>query len=489
MAPKNKRKTKGGQRKASGEQFIDKAWIDRECAGCNFADVRLQKRFRKLMEQMTDGVGESIPLACQDWADTKAAYRFFSNERVSEEEILQGHFEATGKRFKAIEGPVLILHDTSEFVYKRDEDSCLGIISRPAYAKSKERPERHTVRGILMHSSLAVTQEGLPLGLAAIKFWTRSQFKGCNALKRKINPTRIPIEEKESFRWIENLRQSTRLLSQPGRCVHIGDRESDIFELFSAAEELGTSFLVRTCVDRLAGDGEQTIKAKMSEAKVKGLHHVEVRDRAGEVSRAVLEVKYQRIKVLPPIGKSALYPELTLTVIHACERGAPKNRERIEWKLLTNLPVDSFRSAIEKLDWYAMRWKIETFHKILKSGCKAEESRLRTSERLANLVALLCIVGWRVFWLTMSNRCAPNAPARQALTPLECQIIDHLVPGNRACASPEGTVAFYLTKLARLGGYLARANDPPPGNMVVWRGMSRLTDIQLGFILGAKTCG
>jgi len=119
-----------------------------------------------------------------------------------------------------------------------------------------------------MHSSLAITTDGLPLGLTATKFWTRKEFKGCNALKRKINPTRVPIEKKESIRWLENLKQSTALLNHPERCVHIGDRESDIYELFCTAEALGTHFLVRTCVDRLAGDGKHTIAAEMKEVRV-----------------------------------------------------------------------------------------------------------------------------------------------------------------------------------------------------------------------------
>lgn len=135
-----------------------------------------------------------------------------------------------------------------------------------------------------------------------------------------------------------------------------------------------------------------------------------------------------------------------------------------------------------------MRWKIETFHKILKSGCKAEESKLRTSERLTNLVAVLYLVGWRVFWLTMSNRAAPMDPATQVLTPLECDILDQLVHHDQN-SSPPPTISFYLTKLARLGGYLARASDPPPGNMVIWRGMSRLTEIHLGVLMSSKLMG
>ena len=96
--------------------------------------------------------------------------------------------------------------------------------------------------------------------MAAVKFWTRKKFKGTAALKRKINPTRVPIERKESIRWLDNMRRSTALLGEPGRCIHIGDRESDIYELFRLARELGTHFLVRSCVDRLVGDGTRTLR-------------------------------------------------------------------------------------------------------------------------------------------------------------------------------------------------------------------------------------
>ena len=141
--------------------------------------------------------------------------------------------------------------------------------------------------------------------------------------------------------------------------------------------------------------------------------------------------------------------------------------------------------AIEKINWYAMRWKIEVFHKILKSGCRAEDSKLRTAERLANLMAVFCILSWRVLWLTMINRIAPDASPTMALTESETVLLDQLVNdyGNRRCKP--GTLSFYLTKLARLGGYLARTRDPPPGNVVIWRGLSRLTDIEIGAELGA----
>lgn len=344
----------------------------------------------------------------------------------------------------------------------------------------------HTICGMLMHSSLAVTLEGLPLGLTAIKFWTRKKFKGCNALKKRINPTRVPIEKKESIRWLENLRQSTLLFNEPDRCVHIGDRESDMYELFCEAHELKTHFLIRTCVDRLAGEDKHTVADEMNEVSVKGLHCIEVRNAKGEISTARLEIKYRRIRVLPPTGKQCRYPALTLTVIRADEQGPPDNRKPIHWQLITDIPVSSRRSAIEKLTWYALRWKIETFHKILKSGCKAEDAKLRTAARLVNLIAVYCILSWRIFWMTMLNRSIPDISPTLVFTSDEMVLLDPLIKDKDDQRRQQKTLSSYLTTAAQLGGYLARARDSPPGNHVLWRGMSRLIDIESGFAIGAK---
>src|SRR5262249_12747217 len=207
-------------------------WVERELDGCEFPDQRLKARLGKLLADLGRRIGGTVPMACQDWAATKAAYRFFDNPRVDEGVILAGHFAATTARFAVTAGPVLVLHDTTEFSFQRTTPEAIGKL-----ALLKGRHARYTVCGLLMHSSLVLTTAGVPLGLAAVKFWTRQKFKGTNALKRSVNPTRVPIERKESVRWLENLTQSTRQLSDPSRCVHIGDRESDIFELFCAAHE------------------------------------------------------------------------------------------------------------------------------------------------------------------------------------------------------------------------------------------------------------
>jgi hypothetical protein len=242
--------------------------------------------------------------------------------------ILAGHFQSTRERFAATDGPILVLHDTTEFSYTRESKDAIGILYKSCGRKDKEgRPRLHTVCGILMPSSLTVTAEGLPLGLVAIKFWTRSKFKGTNALKRKVNPTRVPIEAKESVRWLENLKESTKLLDEPSRCIHIGDREGDIYELFCAAEGSGTQFLVRTCVDRLADEGRHTIAAAMRRVKVKAVHQVRgsrcegdgvTSDRKVEISPVAGESADRQTEAIPAADADR---DLRSGVVHATQPG------------------------------------------------------------------------------------------------------------------------------------------------------------------------
>jgi hypothetical protein len=229
----------------------------------------------------------------------------------------------------------------------------------------------------------------------------------------------------------------------------------------------------------------------MAREPVRGSHAVEVRDGHGRVSTARVFLRFCRMTVHPPVGKRKRCPPLSLTVLHAHERGTPAGREPIRWDPLTDLPVEGLAAAVEKLDWYASRWKLETYHKVLKSGCQAEQARLRTAERLTNLLAVLCVVGWRVFWLTMVNRAAPGAPPETVLTRPEIEVLDRMAGGTTTAAEAPArrTVGHYLVQIAKLGGYLARAKDPPPGNLVLWRGLTRLTDILLGFQLTNRGCG
>lgn len=477
-------------------------WVDKEIEGCKFKDTRLGLRFKKIVNALASNVGESIPFACQDWGNTKAAYRFLSNPQVSEQEILQGHFQSTRSRFDSTSGPILVLHDTTIFTYRREDKEPIGItIKRPTGGLRKDLPQYRTQCGIHMHSSLVVTPEGLPLGLAAIKFFSRKEFKGVQAMKKRgMNSATRPLEQKESVRWIENLVQANSVLGTPDRCVHVGDRESDIYELFHKANEIRTHFLVRICNDRKTQKRSRKklstarkISDQMNELPTQGFHHIEIKNVDGESEEVKLEVRYRKLQVFPPEGKHKNLPPLELTVIYAQERDVPKNREKIEWKLITNLSVDSVLSSIEKIEWYVQRWKIETWHKVLKSNCKAEESKLRSAERLAKLISVFCILSWRIFWMTMVHRETTSASPDIAFTQTEIQILNQLVPSKARPTDKKNkerkSLSIYTLKLAKLGGYLARAQDSPPGNKVMWRGLSRLTDIELGFTLALKLVG
>lgn len=454
-------------------------WVETETGGCDLGDARLNRRLGAMLKALGDRPGESLPTAFQDWSNTKAAYRFFSNGNVSEDKILEGHFAASAMRIRATDGPILILQDTTEFSFKRSAPEKIGFTKVSTGRKQKDgRRQKHTVCGLLMHASLAIRPDGLPLGLTAAKFWSRDKFKGTTALKRRINPTRVPIDQKESMRWLDNLRLSTELAGAPERCVHVGDRESDIYELYCLAEKLGTGFLVRSCVNRLADDGSTTIANVMGKVQSSGTHEIQFRDAQGKDHRAMLSIRHATMTVRPPIGKQKEYQHQDLQIIYAEELDPPEGRAPIIWKLITNLPVTTHADAVHKLEWYALRWKIETFFRTLKTGCRIEELRLATADRLANCIALCCVVAWRVSWLTMLRREKPNASPSAIFTDTEQILLESSTPERKRKVTHN--LDFYVRAVARLGGYLDRTSDPPPGTTVIWRGFSRLADLVEG---------
>jgi hypothetical protein len=464
------------------------SWIDEELKSCQFSDARLGKRLCRLMRQLSERMGNSVPTACQDWASTKAAYRFFSNPNLSEAEILLGHFGSTQSRFEQTDGPILVLHDTTEITYKRKDPAEVGYTRKCANRKGLFDQEKKRAQcGILMHSSLVLTPEGLPLGFSSKKFWNRDKFKGVKKIYRKQNATRIPIDQKESYRWLEGVHATNQLLGDAHRLVHIGDREADIYDLFHLAEQEDSQYLIRIKVDRRTEDETTTINQVLKRAKRRGQCRVTYHDKNGELVTATLEIKFEQITIKPAYGiKRKSYPDITATFIHAKEIGRSGTREPIDWKLITNLPIKTIADAVEKLHWYSLRWKIEIFFKILKSGCKIEESKLRTADALCKLIAIYSIVSWRVFWMTMLHRQGSHLPEELVLSELETKILDQLKPDRTLL---KNNLSKYLLKIAKLGGYLARASDPPPGNAVMWRGMQRLTEIQIGVEIGMKLVG
>ena len=193
------------------------SWLEQELTGSEFQDVRLRKRFGMLLEQLWKGMGQTIPLACQDWANTKAAYRFMDNDRVSEQDILSGHFQATAQRFSSTDGPILVLQDTTTFSYEREHPELIGYAGsvdnfRPAARQGEAEPAMRDPDAFKSRGDSA-----RPAARAGRHQILEPQgVQGHGDRRNKVNFTRIPIEKKESFRWIENLRQSTTRLGDAG---------------------------------------------------------------------------------------------------------------------------------------------------------------------------------------------------------------------------------------------------------------------------------
>jgi hypothetical protein len=247
---------------------------------------------------------------------------------------------------------------------------------------------------------------------------------------------------------------------------------------------------VRVQTNRLAaapGDakperGAHRVFEQLSAAPWAGRHCVKI----GQDETACVRVKFATIETMPPVGKQKRYSPQLLTYVHALEIDPPADRPPIDWKLVTNLPVDDLAAAVEKLGWYALRWKAEVFHKVMKSGCRAEAARLETAERLAKFLALIAVISWRIFFLTMSARAKPSAAPASVLTGSEIAALERIDAARTRPRRQRSTLAAYLLQIAMLGGYLARNHDPPPGNMVVWRGLTRLHDIAFGISIGAR---
>ena len=276
-------------------------WLEKELSTCRFKDKRLEKRFKDIVSTLASETGKTIPEVCEQWSTTKAMYRFLSNDRVDEDEILSGHFNQTSERIDATHGPILVLHDTTEFTYSRSTPEDIGYTRKLPIGKKSSTTD-YKACGILMHGSLAVTPEGLPLGLTASKFWTRKVFKETESLKRKINPTRIPIHEKESIKWIENLNTTHKLIqSDASKLVHIGDRENDIYEYFCRCFDLNTYFITRCCVNRLAN--ETTLVEEVASQAHCYKHHIDFTNEFGKEIQANLEIKMKWLTLHPPKDK------------------------------------------------------------------------------------------------------------------------------------------------------------------------------------------
>jgi len=448
-------------------------WALQEFGGAALGDARRTARLVELARQLARSPHCSFPQSLSP-AELKAAYRFFSNENVDTDGILTAHVGQTLGRLQDVP-VVLAIQDTTEYnlTHLRETDG-LGYCSGG------------DVRGFLMHSMLAVTPEGLPLGVLGMKTWTRSPDElGKKKLRKK-----LPVEEKESVKWIEGVRHLNELAP---RCpqtqfVTVCDREGDVYGLFAQERASGVHWLVRAAWNRNVAHPEKYLHDLIEAAPALGTTALFVPARDDAPARQVqLELRCAAVSIRPPDRVPAKERKnIEVYAVLATELNPPEPDKAIRWMLLTSVPTETVEDVIERLAWYARRWTIETWHRVLKSGCQIEARQFGDISRFVNATALFAVIAWRIMFVTMLSRLEADISCEVLLQKYEWQALYCRTHGNTRIPKKPPTLGEAALWIAKLGGYLARKNDPPPGATAMWRGFLALHEASQMFLIFSK---
>lgn len=459
----------------------DADFWDVEFSGVDLGDERLNSRLVKTIKLMAEQPTASINQACGNWSTTKGAYRFFDNDKVEGKDILDAHGENCFQRLKP-EPLVLIIQDTSFLNYTehfKTED-----LGRIGFVNKKET--KSEAKGLVAHTAFAITPEGLPIGILDQQIWTRDPKL---PFSRKLkNRKRIAIENKESKKWLDGLDNSLERVPRTTTAVTICDRESDLYEFIAHAETLKTKYLIRSAWNRSVRNESGETKYlwdHMKIAPVSGKFEIEVEGPRYAKQKVIpdriakMELRYSTVELRRPpkkkVNRKECLPYFKSYVVWVYEVDAPKDVEPLSWMLLTNLMVNNFEEAHEKVLWYKLRWHIETFHKTLKSGCNIEACRLQSAEKLERFVIVSSIIAWRIYWLTHMHRSNPEADCEEVLSEHEWKALYTITKKTKKIPKQKPTAREVTRWIAQLGGFLARKGDGEPGITTVWRGWQRLT--------------
>jgi hypothetical protein len=440
----------------------DSGWSVREFAGLDLGDARLNRRLLTMAEAFGAQPMASINQAAGDWQATKAAYAFFANPTVRPSDILLPHQQRTLERMAAAELVLAV------------QDTCfLNYTAHPA--TSGLGPIGGGQQGLVMHTTLAFTAHGLPLGILDQRIWARAD-------EPAPRPRRRPIAEKESQKWLSALEESQALTPSEIRLITIADREADLYEFLDRAHDRAAEYVIRATHDRKVASEVGVLWAHMATLPVAGAVTVTLPARPKRPARtADLQVRGGQVTLQPPSRPAddpgVWFEPLTIWAIWLHEPTPPSGAEPVDWLLLTNVAVTTWDEMTERIAWYGVRPGIESWHKILKSGCTVEQSRLEAAEKLIPYLTLMGIIAWRLFWLTHINRQSPDASCTTILADHEWKALYTTIHRTPALPAEPPTVRQAVRWIAQLGGFLGRKGDGEPGITTIWRGWSRLADI------------
>jgi hypothetical protein len=445
-------------------------WAEEEFGSVELFDERLKDRLLVLARDFYAQPGELVPQACGgSLAKVKAAYRFFDNRHTEMQALLQPHIGATIDRIQKHK-VVLAVQDTTTLSYTAHASKDMG----PINAKW------NSAVGLMMHDTLAFTEDGVPLGLLDVQCWPRKpEEAGKGALRH-----RLPIEQKESMKWLKSFHavEQAQQWCPETMLVSVGDREADIYELFEEATSgIGKpKLLVRAMRGRSRTVEQVQLWEKLSQHPVAGIQEVCVPRKGNRRARtAKLAVRFRAIRLDSPKTKNSVPVRMWAVFAQEIEPAEDVDTP-IEWMLLTTVATDTFEDACQRIAWYSKRWGIEVYHRTLKSGCRIEDRRLASTDRLEACLAIDCVVAWRIYWLTKQGRETPNIPCDVFLNEAEWQVLWAYVKKQAPPAKPP-PIGQITPMIASLGGYLNRKGDGPPGTTTMWRGLVRLQAMAEGF--------
>ena len=456
----------------SAQPRITADWAEQELGGIDVGDSRLRARLLTLARDFFANPLAAVPEACDGAiAKAKAAYRFFANPQVDMDTILFPHTEATIERIRAHD-VVLAVQDTTDLNYTHHPATeGLGPL---------QSIDDLTV-GLKLHDTLAFTPEGTPLGLLDVQCWARGGSTEGQASARR----RLPIEEKESFKWLKSFRRVAEIqpLVPDTMLVSVGDREADIFELFeeALATPAGPKLLVRAEKSRQRKIEQEHLWAHMARQAVAGCQELFIpRNGSRKARTARLAVRFAPVALNPPNGHKG--PAVTVWAVysHEVDYDPAQVKNPLSWMLLTTVETSTFAEACERLRWYAGRWGIEVYHRTLKSGCRIKDRKLGHADRLETCLAIDMVVAWRLFWLTHQGRETPDMPCDIILAEEEWQALHAYIHQEPPPEQPP-TLQDAVRMIGKLGGFLGRKGDGQPGTTVLWRGLRRLPDIAAGW--------
>jgi hypothetical protein len=458
------------------------AELGEELRNCQFGDERLSKRAGSLIEALSRKPNTSIPAALTSKADIEACYRFFNNEKVTPEKILQPHIEATFRRISQVD-LVLLVQDTTELDLTRPEQQVEG--AGPMDCESR--------RGAFYHPLIAFDIEGVALGIVGQKSWTRQEISKAPKAEKSRKRKQTPIEDKESYRWVQGLQdaQRTAAACPETTCVCVGDSESDIFDVFAAhvqSSSANLALLVRAGQNRNTTENQdwrdqvrssavvacQSVTIRGRQAKIAGGKSARSRSRQGRV--AELEIRTATIDVCRPVhGNKSLPSKLTLNIVLCEEVNPPAGEDAISWMLVTTLPIETEEQVQRIIRCYCVRWQIEVFFRTLKSGCRIEYRRFENLDRMLNCLAFYSVVAWRLMHLCHLGRSCPEMDCEVLFEPSEWKsvyaILDLPAPES-GCPS----LNEVIRAIAQLGGFINRPTNHP-GTQTLWVGLQRTYDL------------